>query len=87
MSHQIKLNCFHVCNGVKQGGVILPILFNVYMDGLSINLNNSSIGGYIGGQKLNHICYADDYLSNQSNNNNNAYLYSALFTLCSNALL
>ena len=30
------------------------------MDELSINLNNSSIEGDIGGQKLNHICYADD---------------------------
>ena len=30
------------------------------MDVLSINLNNSNIGGDIGGQKLYHICYADN---------------------------
>ena len=36
---------FTVANGVKQGGVISPILFNVYMDDLSTALNNSGIGG------------------------------------------
>ena len=39
---------FHVTNGVKQGGIISSVLFNVYMDHLSIFLNNSGIGGHIG---------------------------------------
>ena len=39
---------FTVSNGVKQGGIISPILFNVYMDGLSVLLNSSNIGGQIG---------------------------------------
>ena len=30
---------FTVANGVKQGGVISPILFNIYMDDLSTALN------------------------------------------------
>ena len=51
---------FTVANGVKQGGVISPILFNVYMDDLSTALNSSSIGGYLGRAFLNHLCYADD---------------------------
>ena len=29
---------FTVSNGVKQGGIILSILFNVYMDGLSVGI-------------------------------------------------
>ena len=37
---------FTVANGAKQGGVISPILFNVYMDDLSTALNSSGIGGY-----------------------------------------
>ena len=51
---------FTVVNGVKQGGVISPILFNVYMDDLSTALNSSGIGGYLGPAFLNYLCYADD---------------------------
>ena len=51
---------FHVSNGVKQGGILSPMLFNVYMDQLSIRLNRSGIGGDIGGHLINHLCYADD---------------------------
>ena len=47
---------FTVSNGVKQGGIISPILFNVYMDDLSVALNSSGIGAAF----LNHLCYADD---------------------------
>ena len=32
------------------------------MDDLSIALNNSGIGGYLGDAFLNHLCYADDIL-------------------------
>ena len=39
---------FTVSNGAKQGGIISPILFNVYMDDLSVALNSSGIGGYVG---------------------------------------
>ena len=35
---------FHVSNGLKQGGILSPMLFNVYMDPLSIQLNRSGIG-------------------------------------------
>ena len=51
---------FTVANGVKQGGIISPILFNMYMDDLSIALNNSGVGGYVRDGFLNHLCYADD---------------------------
>ena len=30
------------------------------MDDLSLALNNSGIGGYLGDAFLNHLCYADD---------------------------
>ena len=38
------------------------MLFNIYMNDLSIHvlLNNSNIGGEIGGILVNHLSYADD---------------------------
>ena len=45
---------------LKQGGILSPALFNIYMDGLSTSLNSSNIGGHTGGNLLNHLCYADD---------------------------
>ena len=53
-------NKFYVTNGVKQGGILSPALFNVYMNNLSLTLNQSGIGGFLGDSLVNHICYADD---------------------------
>ena len=51
---------FHVNNGVKQCGIISAVLFNVYIDDLSISRNNSGIGGHIGEKTINRLCSADD---------------------------
>ena len=51
---------FNVTNGVRQGGVLSPKLFNVYIDGLSNILNNCTTGGFLGGKRINHMLYADD---------------------------
>ena len=51
---------FTVSKGMKQGGIILPIIFNVYIDGLRILLSNSNIRGLLGRTTLKHLCYVDD---------------------------
>ncbi len=44
----IVSNDLNVCNGVKQGGVLSPVLFAVYMDGLLRQLKDSRVGWYMG---------------------------------------
>ncbi len=39
---------FNVSNGVKQGGVISPILFCIYIDGLLVELEKSGVGLFMG---------------------------------------
>jgi hypothetical protein len=51
---------FQVSNGVRQGGILSPYLFNVYMDDLSKKLNACSTGCMNGLLLLNHLMYADD---------------------------
>ena len=52
--------CFGVSNGVRQGGILSPYLFNVYMDELSSLLNKYQTGCYVGDTIVNHLMYADD---------------------------
>ena len=47
-------------NGVQQGGILSPLLFNVYMDDLSLQLHRQPIGCSVGGTVVNHMLYADD---------------------------
>ena len=51
---------FHVSNGVRQGGILSPYLFNVYMDDLSIALNGCHTGYVVDNIPVNHLLYADD---------------------------
>ena len=64
-SSRVQLNAeyselFSTTNGVKQGGVISPILFCVYMDNLLNELTNSGYGCYMGGVFAGAFAYADD---------------------------
>ena len=53
-------NPFHTSNGVRQGGILSPFLFNLYVDDLSIALNNCKTGCVIGHTLINNVMYADD---------------------------
>lgn len=51
---------FKVGNGVRQGGILSPVLFNLYLDELSTRLNACSTGCVAGNRLFNHLMYADD---------------------------
>lgn len=67
-AHQEMVVCWGGCsssgfgtrNGVRQGGVLSPALFNVYVDLFSNALNKSEVGCHLNAVSINHLFYADD---------------------------
>ena len=51
---------FNVTNGVRQGGILSPFLFHIYMDDLSKVLNSVKAGCMINDLLFSHLIYADD---------------------------
>ena len=51
---------FSVTNGVRQGGVLSPVFFSIYVDELLIKLKNSGYGCHIGNYYYGALGYADD---------------------------
>ena len=51
---------FTVSNGVRQGGILSPRFFAVYIDDLSSMLNKLGVGCYVRDILINHLMYADD---------------------------
>lgn len=51
---------FTVSNGVRQGSILSPYFFNIYLDELSLMLSNSKTGCIFNGVRVNHLFYADD---------------------------
>ena len=51
---------FKVTNGVRQGGILSPYIFNVYVDELSKELKKCNVGCNLNGHLINHIMYADE---------------------------
>ena len=47
-------------SGVRQGGILSPALFNVYVDGLTEKLCSMPVGCYINDVCYNHLIYVDD---------------------------
>ena len=55
-----KSEYFNVSNGVKQGGVISPIFFSLYIDQLLLTLKKTQIGCHMNNVYMASLSDADD---------------------------
>ena len=51
---------FDVPNGLKQGCMLSPTLFSIYVNDLALEINNLNIGVDCNGHKISILLYADD---------------------------
>ena len=51
---------FSVCAGIRQGGILSPVLFSVYLNSLIEKLQISGLGCHIGMLFMGALMYADD---------------------------
>jgi hypothetical protein len=56
----MKSATFRIINGTRQGSVLSPALFAVYLDGLLQQLRQLGVGCHIGGWWYGAACFADD---------------------------
>ena len=55
-----KSSFFKLTNGTRQGSVLSPLLFSVYLDDLLVELRAMQLGCHIGGWWYGAMGYADD---------------------------
>ena len=60
--NSMESDSFSVKNGVRQGAILSPSLFCVYLDTLLSQLRDAGVGCHMGGQFLGAFGYADDVL-------------------------
>ena len=53
---------FSLTSGVRQGGILSPALFAVYVDDVLNKLENSKLGCVIKNKCVNSFMYADDLI-------------------------
>ena len=52
--------CFNIANGVRQGGILSPFLFRLYIRDLIDTVTTMNLGCHFAGIVVNLLAYADD---------------------------
>ena len=58
----VRSATFKLTNGTRQGSVLSPVLFAVYLDGLLVELQTLGVGCHVAGVWFGAACYADDLI-------------------------
>jgi hypothetical protein len=58
--NKVYSDLFAISNGVRQGGILSPILFCVYINDLLVRLQKSNKGCFVGSMFVGVLAYADD---------------------------
>jgi len=62
-AHPVRASVnFELKRGIRQGGVLSPYLFAVFVDGIIDKIKHCGIGCYVGRSCLAVFLYADDIL-------------------------
>ena len=56
----MRSSFFNISNSVRQGGILSPKLFSVYMEDLYNILISSDVGCFLNNVCINHVFYTDD---------------------------
>jgi hypothetical protein len=55
-----KSDSFNIANGVRQGGILSPFLFRLYVRDLISSITSLRLGCNVAGTMINLLCFADD---------------------------
>ena len=58
----VRSSTFSITNGTRQGSVLSPCLFSVYLDDLLKELRHMGLGCHMGGMWVGAAGYADDLI-------------------------
>ncbi len=75
-------NWFSVCSGLKQGCIISPILFNLYINDLALTFKDSGLGLHIDGEHVCLLVFGDDIVCMADNESDLQSMLNILHDWC-----